>query len=184
MPNNTPTLDLLPIDSYSPALLIIADISSYPTGFNISTPTIEITPPGFTMQSIAFVAQSLQIYNADTLGITCSDCQNAPLPDGIWKAKYTVAPANVYFVEKTFLRVNKLLEKYDTAYIKLDVMQCDQKFKREQKQTLDYIWADINGAIASANKCANKQAMELYNRAAKNLNKFLKTMDSCSPNVC
>src|SRR5690349_10828601 len=125
MASNTPTLDLLIIPSYSPALLIVADISQYPDGFNISSPTIEVTPPGFPMKSIAFVEKNIQIYNADTLGIICSDCTNFPLPDGIWTLKYSITPAYLYFVEKTFLRVDKLVQKYDTAYLKLDILQCD-----------------------------------------------------------
>lgn len=180
MANNTPTLDLTIIPSYSSALLIVADISQYPTGFNISTPTIEITPPGFIMKSIAFTPQNVQIYNAESLDITCDDCTSFPLPDGIWKIKYSVTPAYLYFVEKNFLRVDKLIEKYDTAYLKLDILQCDQTFKREQKYKLDLINAYIEGAIASANKCALKQAMDLYNRADRELTSFLKNFDHSS----
>lgn len=180
MASNTPTLNLTILPSYSPALLAVADISQYPTGFNISTPTIEITPPGFLMESIAFVPQTIQIYNADTLGISCDGCIDTALPDGIYSMKYSVNPAYLYFVVKTFLRVDKLIEKHDRAYLKLDILQCDMTYKREQRMELDYIWADINGAIASANQCANKQAMDLYNRASRRLDSFLKNLDNKS----
>lgn len=179
MATNTPTLDITIMPSYSSSLLIVADISDYPTGFNISTPTIEITPPGFLMKSQAFQANGIQIYNAESLGIACDDCHKFPLPDGIYTIKYSIVPAYLYFVEKTFLRADRLIEELDAAYLKLDIMQCDGTFKRQQKLELEHIEAYINGAIASANQCANKQAMDLYRRAKRELDRFLKVMDKC-----
>ena len=179
MASNTPTLDVTVIPSYSSTLLILADISEYPDGFNISTPTIEITPPGFLMKSQAFQAQGMQIYNAESLGISCDECHAFPLPDGIYTVKYSIVPAYLYFVEKTFLRADRLIEELDAAFIRLDIFQCDLEYKREQKLQLDRIEADINGAIASANQCANKQAMDLYRRAKKRLDSFLKVMNKC-----
>lgn len=176
---STPNLDLFFLDSHSTELLTIADVSQYPTGFNISSPTIEITPPGYDMISIPFVAQSLQVYNSTTLGITEEDCDNIALPDGIYRIKYTIYPAYRYYVNKTFIRVDKLLEKFDRVYVQLDINQCDLATKKVEKRQIDLIWEYINGAIASANQCAEKQAMELYNRAYDALDKLAK---SCNCN--
>ncbi len=185
MNSNTPQLDLTILPSYNSTILVVADISFYPEFWNIATPTINITPPGFSEISIPFTPRSIQIYNAETLGIVCPDgnCTNFPIPDGIYSIKYCINPCYSYFVEKTFLRVDRLVEKYDRAYLKLDILQCDLTYKREQKKTLELIWAYINGAIASANECANKQAMELYNRASRELDIFLKNFDKNSCKV-
>lgn len=169
-----PTLDLLYLDTHNSTTLAITDISNYPDGFTVVSPTIEITPPGFTRVVIPFVAQSIQIYNSNTLGITGGGCDPAPLPDGIYKIKYTVAPAYQNYVYKNFIRVDKLLEKFDKIYVKLDIIQCDLTIKNQEKKQLDLIWEYINGAIASANQCAEKQAMELYQRANTALDKFNK----------
>lgn len=171
----TPTLDLLYLDSHSSKNLIIADISQYPTGFNVTTPTIEITVPSFDMKSLAFTERTIQVYNSLTLGITTSDCDIIPLPDGIYKIKYSIFPAYKYYVNKSFLRVDKLLERFDNEYVKLDIAQCDMAIKASYRRDLDVIWDYINTAIASANTCSEKQAMELYNRASDALNKFNKT---------
>lgn len=169
-----PILDLLHLDSHSVENFVIADISQYPTGFTISTPTIEITPPGFTMVSIPFTARNIQVYNSNTLGLTTGDCEIIPLPDGVYKLKYSIFPAYKYFVNKSILRIEKLLEKFDKAYVKLDIIQCDLTLKSVKKKELNLIWEYINGAVASANTCAEKQAMELYDRANTALDKFVK----------
>lgn len=172
---DSPTLDLLYIDTHNNSTLGIVDISQYPTGFNIMTPTLEVTPPGFNKIAIPMVAYSLQIFNSHTLGITSGSCDPDPLPDGIYKVRYTIFPAHENYVNKSFLRVEKLLEKFDNIYVKLDLLQCDLTIKNAEKKQLDLIWEYINGAIASANKCAEKEAMELYNRADAALDKFEKT---------
>lgn len=170
----TPILDLLYLDSHSVENLIIADISKYPTGYTISTPTIEITVPSFETISIPFTAQGIQIYNSDALGLTSGDCDIVPLPDGIYKIKYSIYPAYKYYVNKSFLRIERLLEKFDKVYVKLDMLQCDLATKYADRKQLNLIWEYIQGAIASANNCAEKQAMELYDRAYKAIDKFTK----------
>lgn len=179
MKSNIPQLDITVLPTYNSTILAIADISYYPDSWNIVTPTISITAPGFQEVVLPFVARSMQIYNAETLGIICPDgiCTNFPIPDGIYNIKYCINPCYSYFIEKTFLRVDALVEKYDTAYIKLDILQCDLLYKREQKKELELIWAYINGAIASANECALKQAMDLYVKADTMMDDFLKNFD-------
>jgi len=57
-------------------------------------------------------------------------------------------------------------------------MQCDGVLKRQSEKTLDDVQFYINGAVAAANKCATKLAMELYNKADRIL------MDIISNNGC
>lgn len=167
MPLIEPNLDIITLDTHNTYLLAIADVTNWPTGFTISTPTIQITPPGYPMVSLAFTAKSVQVYNSATLGITCSDdnCPTIPLPDGMWKVVYSVAPSYKYYVEKNFLVIKKFLEKYDEIWLKLDLFECDGAVKSQDKKTLETVEEYIKGAIAAANNCYTKMAMDLYNKA-------------------
>lgn len=171
----SPIMNILVMESHSLENLLLADISYYPSGFTIVSPTLEITPPNYSLKTIPFTAQGIEVFNSNSLGITDGTCSPIELPDGIYNLKYSVYPSYKNYVKKTFIRVEKLLEKFDKAYLKLDISQCDLAFRIVERKELDLIWGYINGAIASANNCAEKQAMELYNKADKHLDKFIKT---------
>lgn len=169
----TPTLDLIFLDSHSAKHLVIGDSSNY-SNYTVSTPTIEITLPNTGTKSLTFVAGSIQLYDSNTLGITCgAECDTVDLPDGIWTIKYSIYPAFRNYVQKTFLRVDQLLAKFDTAYVKLDFMNCDQQIKKQNKDFLFTIQEYISGAIAAANKCANKLAMQMYRKANEQLDNYI-----------
>lgn len=169
----TPKLDFIQLPVYNTYTLVLGDVTDYGT-FNITSPTRVITPPGFSAKSIVYVPSTVEVYDSLSLGITCSDCGKSTIPDGIWTIKQSVNPANVYFVEKTFLKVDKFYEKFDAAYLKLDIMQCDGQLKSQQEKDLNNIEFYIQGAIAAANKCATKRSMELYRKAVEELDKFIK----------
>src|SRR5690348_9666764 len=100
---NTPQLDLLYMDTHNSQTMAIGDASVYPvSGFTISTPTIEVTPPSFPTVSLSFVPRNIMVFNSDTLKISCTDSGGCltTLPDGLYKVKYSVAPAYLYSVEK------------------------------------------------------------------------------------
>jgi major membrane immunogen (membrane-anchored lipoprotein) len=170
----TPSLDLIFLDTHNSYTLAIGDISQY-NGVTVSTPTLEITVPNYGAVTLAFVANSVQVYNSDSLGITCEDddCDEAPIPDGVYKVKYSIYPAYRNYIEKTFIRVAQLQEKFDSVYVKLDFMECDQKLKEQDKELLDTIQEYINGAISAANKCYNKLSMDLYRKASEAIDHFL-----------
>lgn len=170
-----PRLNLLFPDTHDSKYLLIADVSSYPSPFTISSPTIEITPPGFPVVVLPFTAQGFTVYDSMPLEITCSDldCEKIALPDGIWHVKYSITPAYRYFVNKSFLRINHLMEKFDRVYLKLEFMQCDMAIKSEDKKVLDTINTYINGAISAANNCLDTLAMQLYNKASKYIDDFI-----------
>lgn len=170
-----PKLNLLFPETHDAKSLLIADTSLYPSPFSIVNPTIEITPPGFNVVTLSFTAQGFTVYNSMSLEITCSDldCETIDLPDGIYYVKYSITPAYRYFVNKSFLRVNKLQEKFDKVYLKLDFMQCDEAIKQEDKKILDTIQMYINGAIAAANNCLDVLAMKLYNTAKQYIDDFV-----------
>jgi hypothetical protein len=91
-----------------------------------------------------------------------------------------VAPAYENFVEKTIIRVEQLQEKFDEAFMKLDMMECDRAIKTQQKVDLNTIYFFIQGAIAAANNCAVAEANKLYNQANMMLNNFIKNNCGCS----
>jgi len=153
-------LDILVIPTYNVLTLGIADASTYPTD-----------PP---------VVSS--ILTSSNLGITPVGDPLLPLPDGIWKFKYTVTPAYINFVEKTFMRTEIIQEKFDTAFMKLDMMECDRAIRTQAKVDLNSIYFFIQGSIAAANKCAVDESNRLYNQADMMLNNFIRNNCGCSGN--
>jgi len=161
---------------------MVVDASTYPTDPPVVTsPTIEITPPGFNVAVIPFDVDNFNIFTTSNLGITAVGVSQ-PLPDGIYLLKYSVAPAMDNFVEKSIMRVDKLQEKFDEAFMKLDMMECDRAIKKQSKEMLDSIYYFIQGSIAAANNCALVEANKLYNQADKLLDNFIKNNCGCTGN--
>lgn len=164
-------LDFLLTPTYSTKTIGIRDISTYPTDpAEVDAPSLEVSIPGFDTITIPFVPEDLNILNSTILGIT--DEGEDPLPDGVYVFRYSVTPASIYFVEKTIMRVDKLQEKFDDAFMRLDMMDGNSKLKKQQKISLDTIYYFIQGAIAAANNCATTEAVRLYQKADKLLYEF------------
>ena len=175
-------LDIIVPPSYSTLLLAITDASIYPDSPPIvSAPTIEIEVPNFGKKVLPFLTLETNIFASDTLGITEDGCKQ-PLPDGIYRLKYSVAPAYANYVERTIMRVDKLQEKFDNAFLRLDMMECDGAIRTQASVDLNTINFFIQGAIAAANNCAEQEALKLYNQASNMLDKFLKSNCGCSGN--
>jgi len=128
-----------------------------------------------------FNVNDFNVYTTANLGITPIGV-NQPLPDGVYHLKYSVAPSSVNFVKKSIMRVEKLQEKFDGAFMKLDMMECDRAIKTQAKVDLNSIYFFIQGSIAAANNCATQEAMKLYNQADRMLDNFLKNNCGCSGN--
>lgn len=169
-------LDFITLDTHSFLSLAIADTSKYVVGYTATSPTIQIIPPTFEPISLAFVAGSIQVYDSSNLGISCEWCDKVSLPDGIWTVKYTNYPSTDYSIEKSFIRVDNLQAKLDEIFLRLDFMQCDNKIKKTEQELIDRIQLYIDGAIASANNCAIKQANNLYCKASG----LLKNFNTCA----
>lgn len=176
----TLNLEILVLPTYNKMLLGVADASTYPSP--PVNPTIEITVPSFGTVVLPFTINDYNLFNSETLGITAPGAALVPLPDGIYKIKYSIAPAATNFIERTFLRVDQLQEKFDEAFMKLDMMECDKAIKTQSKVDLNTIYFFINGAIAAANNCALDTATKLYDQAQKMLNNFVKNNCNCSGN--
>tara|TARA_R110000868_G_scaffold26620_3_gene102343 strand:- start:1835 stop:2395 length:561 start_codon:yes stop_codon:yes gene_type:complete len=176
------TLDILVLPTYNTLTMAIADASTYPASPPVSAPSIEIVVPAFGSVSLPFVPDQVNLFNSTSLGLTQVGDPLLPLPDGVYSLKYTVAPAYLNFVNKTIIRVDKLQEKFDGAFMRLDMMECDRAIKTQQKVDLNSIYFFIQGAIAAANNCAVDEANRLYVQADRMLDHFLGSNCYCSGN--
>jgi hypothetical protein len=175
-------LDILVIPTYNVQTLGVADASVYPTNPPVvSGATIEINIPGFGVVLRPFSVNDFNIFTTSNLGLSPVGVDQ-PLPDGVYRLRYSVAPAYQNFVEKSIMRVEKLQEKFDNAFMKLDMMECDRAIRTQAKVDLTSIYFFIQGSIAAANNCAVDEAMKLYNQADMMLNNFLKNNCGCSGN--
>jgi hypothetical protein len=175
-------LNILVIPTYNALTLAITDISTYPIAPPINNPTIEITVPGFDTVVLPFIPNTLNVFNSTTLGITSSDDELLPLPDGIYYLKYSTTPSYDNFVDKSIIRIEQLQERFDSAFMTLDMMECDRAIKTQQKVDLTSINFFIQGAIAAANNCAIDRSNKLYIQASKMLNNFIKNGCKCYGN--
>ena len=176
-------LDILVIPTYDSKFLGIADASTYPISPAVNSPSIEITIPSFdTPVILPFNINDFNLFNSTDLGITGISDPIIPLPDGVYYLTYSVAPSSQNFVNKTIIRTDILQEKFDDAFMKLDMMQCDSAIKKQEKEDLDSIYFFIQGAIAAANNCAVDVSNKLYKEADRALNTFMKRDCGCSGN--
>lgn len=175
-------LDILVIPTYNTKTLAVGDISTYPTSPPIQSPTIEITIPGFGLVSLPFTPEEFNVFNSGILEITAPGEDLTPIPDGLYTLTYSVAPAYENYVTKTIMRVDKLQEEFDKAFMKLDMMECDGAIKKQAKVELSTIYCLIGGSIAAANNCAIDTANKLYLQASKQLTNLNKRNCGCSEN--
>ena len=179
-PSGVIKLDILVIPTYNSKTLGVADASiysSYPP--LVSSATIQINVPGFGLFTLPFDVNDFNIFTTSNLGITPVGIEQ-PLPDGVYHLKYSVAPASIYFVEKSIMRIEQIQEKFDGAFMKLDMMECDRAIKTQAKVDLNTIYFFIQGAVAAANNCAVDEATKLYNQADRMLDNFLRNNCGCS----
>lgn len=174
-------LDILVINTYNSLTLGVIDISTYPVSPPISSPIITITiPNGFGNVSLPFTPNSLNVFNSLILGLSSPGDSLTPLPDGQYTLTYSVDPASINFVTKTIMRVDQLQEKFDNAFMKLDMMECDSAIKTQSKVDLSSIYFQIQGSIAAANNCAVDVSNTLYIQANRMLDRFIKNNCGCS----
>jgi hypothetical protein len=175
-------LDILVVPTYNTLTLGVADASTYPTSPPVQSPTLEVTVPGFGKVCIPFNINDFNILNSTILGITSVGDPLLPLPDGVYYLKYTVDPAYTNYVEKSIMRTEQIQEKFDSAFMKLDMMECDLAIKTQQKVDLNSIYFFIQGSIAAANNCAVIESNKLYAQADRMLNNFNRNNCYCTGN--
>lgn len=178
-------LDILVVPTYSSLTLGVMDISTYPPYPPVSGATISICVPGFNEVILPFDVGVFNLYTSANLGITeIGDDQ--PLPDGIYRLRYSVSPSwyfppnTILFVDKSIMRTEKIQEKFDRAFLQLDLMECDRAIKTQSTVTLNTINFFIQGSIAAANNCADFESNKLYRQADMMLDNFLRNNCGCT----
>jgi hypothetical protein len=173
-------LDIFVLQTYSSKTMAFSDASVYPNDPpEVTSPTMRITPPGFDEISLPFVIGTYNVFNSASLRLSEVGVET-PLPDGVWQVGYTVFDTATQCVTKTFMRVDKIQEKFDNAFMTLEMMECDRALKTQASVELNSIWFFIQGSIASANNCAIIQSEKLYAQADKMLDRFLSNDCGCS----
>lgn len=175
-------LDFFYVETYDVKSFAIMDASVYSLD-PVTSPKITICIPGFGDKEITFIPLDLNIFNSTILGITEEGCEQE-LPDGLYTFKYCVLTSDILHplkkcVEKSLFRVNKLQERFDNAFLKLEIAECDGALKAQELLNLNTINAFIQTAIASANNCSEKQAIALYRKANTMLDRFLASSCGC-----
>lgn len=179
-PETSPMLDFTIVDMHNTKSLGVADTSFYPQNFNVINPTFEITPPSFIKATVVYTVGNLNIFNSNSLNITCVDDASllTDLPDGIWTIRQSIAPAYQHNIERTFIRTTAIQQRLGKAFLKTDITQCDQDMKGSQMKIIDQIYYYIQASVAAANQCNNILAMNLYRAANTMLDNFL--ADRCN----
>jgi hypothetical protein len=176
------TLNFLVINTYSTLTLGVADTSTYASGPTGATMTFSLPTPnlaGVTTVTVPFTANDYNVFNSATLNYSAVGT-TTPLPDGIYGLTYSIATPSATPVSKSIMRTDKIQEKFDSAFMKLDMMECDMAIKTQQKVTLSSIYFLIQGSIAAANNSAITQSKKLYQQADMMLNNFIKNNCGCT----
>lgn len=163
------------IDTHDFKTLGIVDTSWYNPDITVETPTIEIYPPGYSYSaSPFFMIKALNIYNSNGVGITKASCEEEliDLPDGLWKVKYSICPNDKLFIEKFFLKTDKIMCRYTKAFLNLDLSMLDTDSEKKKRKKLEEIELYIQGAIAASNNQNAKLASDLYKKASNLLDKY------------
>lgn len=176
-------IDFIVSPTYSTLILEVRDNSTYTAEIPVVTsPTITITPPGFDAVSLPFTFNETNLFDSADLGITEIGISQ-DLPDGVYNLTYSVNNGGTLVsVNKSIMRTEKIQQKFDEAFLQLEMIECDGKIKKQSKSELTTIYFFIQGAIASANNCAIIESEELYNKADKLLDSFIKNDCGCSGN--
>lgn len=169
-------------DTHNFKTLGLVDTSMYNPLLKIEDAKIEILPPGYAQAVSPFwMPKALNIFNSNSLGITNAQCEEelADLPDGIYRVKYSVCPNDKLFIEKFFLRTDKIRCKYTQAFLTLDLSNLEEASEKAKRKALEEVEFYIEGANAAANNKDAKLASDFYKKADRLLSKYLANKDVC-----
>lgn len=170
------TVRLIPTPTYSKLTLGLTDVSSYDVA--PASATAVITPPGFDEITLAFTPEELNVFQSSDLGIVDSGDTEVALPDGVYKVIFT--PLGETAITIYFMRIEQIQERFDAAFMKLDIVECDKALKKQAKVDLMSIYFFIQGAVSAANNCTITEANTLYATASRLLTSFIKNNCGCS----
>jgi hypothetical protein len=166
--------------------MLVVNASEYDS-IAVTNEELMVTPPGFNEVTLPLTAPWSNIV-LTTINLEMSTSVDPQrLPDGIYKFIYTVdetvaIPIVTHTVSKSIFRVDAIQEKFDSAFMTLDMMECDSQIKAQASIQLNTINFFIQGAVAAGNNCAEVQAYKLYQQADKMLDRFLSNDCGCNGN--
>ena len=114
-------LNVVVIPLYNKYTMGVMDNSSY--DIPVVNPTLTVTMPGFDPVDIVFNENTLNILDSEILGLTATGADKIALPDGVYALTYTINPSATYYTDKNIMRVDQLQEKFDEAFMTLDMME-------------------------------------------------------------
>jgi hypothetical protein len=177
-------LKIVVLPTYDVSSICVADASTYLTHpFDVPGPILVATAPGFPPVSVPFNTGNYNILTSDIFKIS-EPGVIMPLPDGVYQFHYYITPTSLpeNNTRITIMRVDQLQEKFDSVFMTLDFMECDQAIKKQAKENLSTIYLLIQGSIAAANNCAIIEANTLYDKASNMLDAMIKKNCGCSGN--
>lgn len=166
-------------------ILSIRDTSTYSNLLPMDCTELLITLPGFTSSILVQTTPGFFInLNACDLGIQTTGCneQRAPLSDGVYVIRYSVAPNDKVYVEYNHLRITNILNAYYKTLCCLDLNNCEPfSDKADLIKELQYIKTVIDGAVANVEYCSSpSKGMDMYNYALKRLDKIICKSCGCN----
>lgn len=173
MPVSTQLSFTIP-DLNSAGLLGILDTSVYtqtPEGV-----VLQVKPPmGYALKELNYYPNALTVLNSNTLGITHvnSSINYVDLPDGVWVVKISICPYDIFWTEKKWYRTYQIKNKYNKAFLKMQLNQCETCYNQEMAKRLQTARIYIEGCEACAVDANWKTATDLYNTASKILDNII-----------
>jgi len=114
---------------FNQCLIRVIDSSIYDPLVPIDCPTLQVTPPGFTIpvDITSLTPGFTENLTACTLGIQISNCDNwlNNLSDGVYVFRYSVSPNDKVYVEYNYLRITTALNRYYKLLCCMDIAACE-----------------------------------------------------------
>lgn len=158
--------------------LRLIDNSSYNPAIPVTCSILEITLPGKDCPVAFNVEKDFNtVFNSSLLGINKATCYSdlIPLPEGVYKIKYSINPNTVLYEEYEYLRNCQQLDRYYKAVCSLFTSRCDisKKDFEEKRKKLIWIKELIDAAKYNVEECENSErGLELYDEANDLLSDF------------
>jgi len=170
------TVRLTVTPTYDKLTLGLTDTSSYDAV--PASASVVLTPPGYDAVTLSITPEALNVFESSDLEIVSAGETEVSLPDGVYSAVFTplgITPITIYF-----MRIEKLQERFDAAFMKLDIMECDRAIKKQAKVDLMSVYFFMQGSMSAANNCAITESNTLYATASRLLTSFIRNNCGCS----
>jgi hypothetical protein len=168
------------VNTHSVKTMRIMDASWYNKKITVECGTLEVIPPGYTSPIIFNVDKGFStVLNSSNLKLkkakVYSDLQ--PLPDGVYRIKYSIKPNTEIWVEYEHLRIENLIKSINESKCDIKLKACDPDKDTQIKiNRLNKIETYLKYAKIEVEYCGNrKRGLVLYDYAQELLGKFGKT---------